>query len=181
MKKSIVALCAMTLLSLPAWAAKETSFSEKYKEATEKELVEAFGRVAIQYIQDSESIQVKEYDLGILLRDPESPAQTQEVRDLRAKIDAADIALVRARQELAEASDNNPSLATLRALRQKLATDEEGLAQLHHDLAEAYDAIPEIKERKDEIAAETEKLAATLAERDYLRDRIIDLRKKKGN
>lgn len=141
-KLSIIIAVALTLpLSLRA----ETTLEEKYKDATEETLIEAFQRTASEYIQSSQTIELRQHTLEMSLRDKKSDIQTDATRELRAKVEALEMELARARQALID----------------------------------AFDEVPDVKKTREEIAKDTQTLAETKEERDYLRDRITALRKAK--
>jgi len=128
-------------LPLPSLA----ELDEKYKDATEEQLIEAFTRAATAFIQSSQQLELRQHTLQLSLSDRDSALHTEKTRELRAKIDALELEIARARQTLIN----------------------------------AFDEVPEIKKTRSEIARDTQALAITQAERDYLRDRITTLRKAK--
>ena len=120
---SIIAVVAL-LLALPVWAEEGQSLSDKYKDATEEQLVEAFTRVASEFIQSSQTIELRQHTLTLSLRDKESSAQTEHTRELRAKVDALEIELARARQALSDAFDEVPKV---KETRDEIARDAQTL------------------------------------------------------
>ena len=145
MKKIIAALLVTTLIPLSVWAEQEESLVDKYKDATEEQLIEAFTRAASEFIQSSQTIELRQHTLRLSLNDRNSPLQTDQTRELRAKVDALELEIARARQALSDAFDEVPEV---KEARDEIARDTKALATTQAERDHLRDRIVALRKAR---------------------------------